>query len=80
MSALRRHFDGVRAQILSDGKLDAEAATRLLVNRLLHDPSEVLREAATRPESEATQLERSVERLFRIRKPAAASSGGDDKT
>ena len=80
VSALRRHFEGVRAQILSDGKLDAEAATRLLVNRLLHDPSEVLREAAARPESEATQLERSVERLFRIRKPAAASSGGDDKT
>ncbi len=44
--ALRRHFEAVRAEILSGEGLDAEEATRRLVNRLLHDPTLALRAAA----------------------------------
>ena len=43
--ALRRHFERVRAEVMAERGLDAEAATRLLVNRLLHAPSEALRDA-----------------------------------
>ncbi len=66
VSALRRHFEAVRKQVLAQGTLDAEDATRLLVNRLLHDPSEALREAAAGGGEEGAKLERTVERLFRL--------------
>ena len=66
VSALRRHFEAVRKQVLSQGTLDADDATRLLVNRLLHDPSEALREAAAGGTDEGARLERTVERLFRL--------------
>jgi glutamyl-tRNA reductase len=45
--ALRRHFEAVRAQVLRQVDGDATRATELLVNRLLHDPSEVLRRIAS---------------------------------
>jgi glutamyl-tRNA reductase len=45
--------------------LDAEAATRLLVNRLLHAPSEVLRALAASG-GEAAQTAALVRRLFRV--------------
>jgi glutamyl-tRNA reductase len=45
--ALRRHFEAVRAQVLRQADGDAARATELLVNRLLHDPSEVLRRIAS---------------------------------
>ena len=38
LARLRGHFESVRAQALVDAGGDAEKATRLLVNRLLHDP------------------------------------------
>ncbi len=44
--ALRRHVERLRAAALAEAGGDAEAATRLLMNRLLHDPSEVLRDLA----------------------------------
>ena len=44
--ALRRHFEAVRAQVLRQANGDAVRATELLVNRLLHDPSEALRRIA----------------------------------
>jgi glutamyl-tRNA reductase len=44
---LRRHFEETRRQVLAEsGAADAEAATRLLVNRLLHGPSTALRALA----------------------------------
>ncbi|MEE8189019.1 MAG: glutamyl-tRNA reductase [Kiloniellales bacterium] len=75
VAALRQRFEAVRQEVLADGRLSAEDATRLLVNRLLHDPSEVLRAAAGKPEKDAeerTLLTRALARLFRIddgRKP-----------
>ena len=46
--ALRQHFEVLREEVLAERPADAAAATRLLINRLLHEPSEVLREMAAR--------------------------------
>ncbi len=63
--ALRSHFEAVRAAMLRDQPgLDAEGATRLLVNRLLHAPSEVLRALAASPDSAAAEA--LTRRLFRL--------------
>lgn len=68
--ALRERFEAARREIL-DGRpgLDAEEATRLLINRLLHEPSTVLRElaaagAAGADTEVATRLETMVRRIF----------------
>ncbi len=64
VTAIRDHFEAVRTQILEEGKgLNAEEATRLLVNRLLHDPSEVLRGMAAGGASDADGM---LARLFRL--------------
>ena len=79
--ALRRHFEAVREQILADGEKDAATATRLLINRLLHDPSEALRRAATDDRDEPQGLEATVERLFGVavapsdKEPGGAGGG-----
>jgi glutamyl-tRNA reductase len=66
VTALRSHFEAIRAALLRDQPgLDAEAATRLLVNRLLHAPSEILR-ALVASEGEAAAAEALVRRLFRL--------------
>lgn len=62
--ALRRHFETVRQEVLESGEADAEAATRLLVNKLLHDPSEALRRAVAEDPALAAQLEDMIRRLF----------------
>ncbi|MBM3564855.1 MAG: glutamyl-tRNA reductase [Alphaproteobacteria bacterium] len=48
LAALRRVFEDARVQALADSGGDAEKATRLLVSRLLHAPSEALRAVAAR--------------------------------
>jgi len=66
VTALRSHFEAVRAALLRDEPgLDAEAATRLLVSRLLHAPSEELRGLAA-SETGAAELEALARRLFRL--------------
>ena len=62
--ALRRHFENLREGVLAQPGLDAAEATRLLVNRLLHRPSEALRRAAAEGAADRESLERSVETLF----------------
>lgn len=67
--ALRRHFEAVRAQVLRQANGDATRATELLVNRLLHDPSEVLRRIASGAAPEVGDSEtasRLVAALFRL--------------
>ena len=70
VTALRSHFETVRDQVLAEGAMDAAAATRLMVKRLLHDPSEVLREAAAGPAKQKrgvrAELEDAARRLFRL--------------
>lgn len=60
--ALRSHFEGERRAALAESGGDAEAATRRLINRLLHRPSAALRELAGEGHSPAT--EKLLRRLF----------------
>ncbi len=46
LTMLRRHFEAEREKALADADNDAEKATRLLVNRLLHRPSKIIRQTA----------------------------------
>ena len=66
VAALHDHFESERRKVLDQSGLDAEAATRLLVKRLLHGPSESLRAAAA--SGEGSRLEDSIRRLFRLRR------------
>ena len=61
IAALRAHFEATRARLLAEKPdLSAEEATRLLVNRLLHAPSEALRELA----ADGRKAEDLLNRLF----------------
>jgi glutamyl-tRNA reductase len=63
--AFRQHVEALRQEVLADPSLDAAAATRLLMNRLLHAPSEALRQvAADGGSAERETLERLLARLF----------------
>lgn len=79
--ALRRHFEAVRDEIVAAGPdMDAAEATRRLVNRLLHGPSEALRGlAATGGEDwrDPAALTRLLERLFGL--DGAGDAGNDDE-
>lgn len=67
ITALRRHFEAQRARVLIEAGGDAVRATELLINRLLHEPSEALRrlaaEAAADPAARRA-TERFVFELF----------------
>jgi glutamyl-tRNA reductase len=65
--ALRRHVEALRQDALAEAKGDAEAATRLLMGRLLHAPSEVLRDmAGAAAAEEVAGVEDMLRRLFRL--------------
>ena len=68
LDALRGRFEALREDVLAEvSGRDAEAATRLLVKRLLHDPSAALRTlAAQGDETERARAERLLRRLFRL--------------
>lgn len=74
LQALRRHGEALRREVLAERGTDAGAATRLLLNRLLHDPSEVLRAAAAGDPDQRAALEKALARLFRL-----APAKGDDE-
>jgi len=66
--AVREHFEAVRRQVLASAPgSDADSATRALINRLLHAPSEVLREAAGETGADYERLERLARRLFGLK-------------
>jgi glutamyl-tRNA reductase len=62
--ALRHHVESLRDQALAEGG-DASAVTHRLINRLLHDPSEVLRQLAGSADDTAA-MEQLLRRLFRL--------------
>ncbi|MFD2206877.1 glutamyl-tRNA reductase [Kiloniella antarctica] len=69
ISIVRKHFEALRQQVLTecagnDG--DVDAATRLLINRLLHNPQVVLKETAREDPEAHLVLEETLCRLFRI--------------
>ncbi|MBI1774726.1 MAG: glutamyl-tRNA reductase [Proteobacteria bacterium] len=63
--ALRRRFERLRAEILGETG-DVERATELLINRLLHDPSEALRRLAAEDPGLQSDAEGLVRMLFRL--------------
>jgi glutamyl-tRNA reductase len=77
--ALRRHFEQIRQQVLAEaGTADAEAVTRLLINRLLHTPSAALRALAAESKGDGVS-EEMLRRLFGLA-PDAASDREEDKS
>jgi glutamyl-tRNA reductase len=68
LAALRKRFEDERARVLAETPaLGADDATRLLINRLLHDPSEALRDlAADDGPYDRAAAEALVRRLFRL--------------
>lgn len=76
--ALRSHFEAVRDEVLAANPgADAAEATRRLVNRLLHMPSEGLREIAGSGSADSDEAARLVARLFGL--AAGNLRGADDE-
>ena len=74
LTALRGHFEAARHEVLARaGEADAAEATRLLVNRLLHEPYAGLRAAASSGMDPAA-LAALVKRLY----PLGAAEADDD--
>lgn len=67
IAALHRHFEAERARALADAGDDAGKATRLLLSRLLHEPSETLRQMAAKGDAaEWAAAEALLRRLFTL--------------
>ena len=65
VTSLRDHYEQERQAVMAQHPDDVEKATRLLINRLLHRPSENLRSmAAMKNKKEWEQASQLVERLF----------------
>jgi len=89
LTELRQHFETVRGKVLMEAGNDAEKATQLLVNRLLHDPSELMRDIAandgtlsppswereTSGGSDLAAAESVLKRLFRLGEDTGSSGG-----
>ena len=67
LTRLRARFEIEREQALMDGGGDAQKATRLLVGRLLHGPSEAMRDLAAGDEAGWARLEFALEKLFDLK-------------
>lgn len=63
--ALRQHFEAVRDTALAEAGGDAAEATRLLVNRLLHAPSEEMKGVAA-DGADWRAMEKTLKTLFRL--------------
>ncbi len=72
LNALRARAETLREQALREASGDAEKATRLLLGRLLHDPTTALKRAASTDGAELAMLETALDRLFGL------SDGNDD--
>ncbi|WP_296997869.1 MULTISPECIES: glutamyl-tRNA reductase [unclassified Thalassospira] len=67
---LRKRFEAVRTEALNESQGDAEKATRLLVNRLLHAPTQALKDLATTTDGAGTvewvKAQKLLSRLFEL--------------
>ena len=67
--ALRAHFEEMRETVLAEAGTDAAEATRLLINRLLHAPSEAMKTLAAEGAAESAPwraMEKTLKTLFRL--------------
>lgn len=63
--SLRHRFEEMREAVLAETHGDADAATRLLIHRLLHAPSEAMKSVAAEG-AEWQQMEKTLRTLFRL--------------
>ncbi|KAA5606561.1 glutamyl-tRNA reductase [Roseospira marina] len=77
ITLLHARFEAERARALAEAHGDADKATRLLVGRLLHTPSEELRRLAVGPTENLRHAENVTRRLFRLTE-ADATGASDD--
>jgi glutamyl-tRNA reductase len=66
LAAFRAWGEELREQVLREAGGDAEKATRLLLGRILHDPTMALKSAAEGDGGELARLEAALRRLFGI--------------
>jgi glutamyl-tRNA reductase len=66
LSEFRAWAETLREQALAEASDDAEKATRLLLGRMLHEPSVALKHAAQNNAAELAMLERALRQLFAI--------------
>jgi glutamyl-tRNA reductase len=64
--ALRSRFEAEAAKAGAEARGDGERATRLLVARLLHDPTEIMKELATGNHEDLRAAEAVLKHLFRL--------------
>ncbi|MCC9620108.1 glutamyl-tRNA reductase [Thalassospira sp. MA62] len=76
---LRKRFEAVRADVLAESHGDAEKATRLLVSRLLHGPTQALKDLATTTEGAGTvewvKAQKLLARLFELDDKSVSGDG-----
>jgi glutamyl-tRNA reductase len=77
VAALRDHFEDTRQDVLGNASDETSNTTRLLVNRLLHGPSEILRQMATARDPSLADAERLIARLFGIRANDGKDAGDE---
>jgi glutamyl-tRNA reductase len=78
LAELRRAFEDARVQALADSGGDPDKATRLLVNRLLHAPTQALRALAARPAArdfDMAAAERALKELFGVKNDSPRKDG-----
>lgn len=63
--SLRQRFEETRDAVLAEAHGDADQATRLLINRLLHDPSEMMKSVAV-DGADWKAMEKTLRTLFRL--------------
>ncbi|TAN74536.1 MAG: glutamyl-tRNA reductase [Magnetospirillum sp.] len=63
--SLRTRFEEAREAVLAEAGTDAAEATRLLINRLLHAPSEAMKDKAAEG-TEWQAMEKTLKTLFRL--------------
>lgn len=79
LALIRGYFESVRADALADAGADAEKATRLLINRLLHGPTQALRSLAGQSEQtneDREQLATLLKRLFQMNDDGDGNNDG----
>ena len=82
MADLRAHFETVRNDALRESHGDAEKATRLLINRLLHTPTQALKDLAATTDGAGTvewmKAQKLLTRLFALQSGSNASAAEDN--
>ncbi len=80
LTRLHARFEAERRQAVADAGGDADKATRLLVGRLLHRPSEAMRRIAAGDETAWARLEFALEKLFELQDMQAVQTDEDDQS